>query len=310
MLRAAYAEFLSFVEGLRSTGDGSHAGAVRTYYEQCDFQYRVLGGRSLGMHYGMWDAGARTHAEASLRTNEVMADAAAVATDEEVLDAGCGFGGSSLWLAERRRARVHGISTAAVQVRRAERLAAARGLSDRCGFSVRSYDRTGFADGSFDVCWFLESLCHSEDTGTVVAEAHRLLRPGGRIAIADGFRVRRPESALDENRLRHFLGSWVVFDLDTPGELERKIRSSGFVEFTFRDLTAAVLPDARWLYRRARRVWPVARAFDAVGLIRPAQLANLRAALLQHDIIADGLFKYGLVVARKAARERPDGTSV
>lgn len=302
MLRAVYEEVVGFVEGLRSTGDGSHAGAVRTYYEQCDFQYRVLCGRhSVGMHFGLWDAGARTHAEASLRMNEVMADAAAVTTDGEVLDAGCGFGGSSLWLAERRGARVHGISNVPIHVRRAGRLAAARGLSNRCRFSVRSYERTGFADGCFDVCWFLESLCHGDDTGAVVAEAHRLLRPGGRIVIADPFRVRRPEAAADESRLRQFLGSWAVRDLDTPGELARKIRSSGFVDFTFRDLTAAVLPDARWLYRRARRVWPVARAFDAVGLIRPAQLANVRAALLQHDIIVDGLFRYGLVAARKAS---------
>ena len=297
-LRSVGDEFSYFLVGVRSTGGSSQLDRVRTYYEQCDFHYRFFCRDSWAMHYGIWQPGVKNHAEAAERMNEVMADAIGLADGEKVLDAGCGFGGSSFWLAERRNARVQGISIVPIQVHRAQRVAAARGLADRCRFSLRSYADTGFEPGCFDVCWFIESLCYAEDKPAVVAEAFRVLRPGGRLVIADGFRFRRPD-APNEEGLREFLAGWAVRDLDTPEELEQTVSASGFADFTFRDITSDVLLDARWLHSRARAAWPVARAFDRVGLIRPVQLANVRAALLQYETMQRGVWRYGLAFARR-----------
>jgi hypothetical protein len=47
-------------------------------------------------HYGIWDASTQTHNEALLNTNRFLADKAGITSGEQVLDAGCGLGGSSL----------------------------------------------------------------------------------------------------------------------------------------------------------------------------------------------------------------------
>ena len=48
--------------------------------------------------------------------NRVLADRAGIRPGQRVLDAGCGVGGSSLWLAEQRGAAVVGITPVASQV--------------------------------------------------------------------------------------------------------------------------------------------------------------------------------------------------
>ena len=71
------------------------------------------------------------HRQALVRNNEVLADIAAVQPGERVLDAGCGVGGSSCWLAQHREATVVGITLVPDQVARARAIARARGCRGR-----------------------------------------------------------------------------------------------------------------------------------------------------------------------------------
>ena len=75
--------------------------AVVRYYERCETDYRWLWDldRSLAMHVGIWDAHTRTLREALARQNEILAEHAAIGAGDRVLDAGCGVGGSAIFLA-------------------------------------------------------------------------------------------------------------------------------------------------------------------------------------------------------------------
>src|SRR5690349_13856687 len=123
------------------------------YYDQTWLDYRLLwlNGNNLAVHFGYSDATTRRHSDTLVNMNRVLATRAAIQPGERVLDAGCGVGGSSLWLAEQRGARVVGITPVASQVQRARRYAMLRGLAERVSFEQADYTSTPFPAQSFDV---------------------------------------------------------------------------------------------------------------------------------------------------------------
>ena len=74
---------------------------------------------SLAIHYGYWDKAVRSFPESLIRMNQVMMIAADIKPADKVLDAGCGVGGSSIFLASTLGCRVTGITLSYRQVNRA-----------------------------------------------------------------------------------------------------------------------------------------------------------------------------------------------
>ena len=106
---------------------------------------------------------------------------------KRILDIGCSFGGLTMALrtAYPDATEVVGIDISAAALRWAHLTAEERGLS--IAFEQRDATATGYPDGSFDlISGFL--LLHELGTETldiVMAEAYRLLRPGGHIRFLD-----------------------------------------------------------------------------------------------------------------------------
>ncbi len=106
---------------------------------------------------------------------------------ERILDLGCSFGGLTMALREAypEAADVVGIDISSAALRWAHLTAEERGLA--ITFEQRDATATGYSDGSFDlISGFL--LLHelgSETLDVVMAEAYRLLRPGGHIRFLD-----------------------------------------------------------------------------------------------------------------------------
>ena len=165
---------------------------VINYFDQTHNDYRLLWGidRHLGLHCGFFDQHRRGHDDAIRHMNQVLATVATLSPGERVLDAGCGIGGSAIWLAENVDVSVVGVNINAKQIERGCRLVSERVLQQRIQLQVADYCATDFANESFDVVWALESVCYAEDKQAFLSEAYRLLRPGGRLVIADGFLTR------------------------------------------------------------------------------------------------------------------------
>jgi SAM-dependent methyltransferase len=102
--------------------------------------------------------------------------AAGVGTEgQRILDLGTGVGFVARELA-RRGARVTGVDVAEGQIAEARRLAAAEGLD--VDFRVAAAEHTGLPDAAFDVLTASQCWPYFE-RDRMVAEAHRLLAPGG-----------------------------------------------------------------------------------------------------------------------------------
>lgn len=280
--------------------------SVREYYDATWLDYRLLWMTgSHALHFGYWDETTRSHGEALVNMNRALATRVGLRPGERVLDAGCGVGGSAVWLAKTYGVEVVGITTVESQVARAERYALATGVAERVAFLQRDYARTRFADASFDVVWAMESACHASDKPRFLAEARRLLRPGGRLGMAEYMGRSRPYAMDDGALLQRWLSGWAIPDLASGEEWLRWASAAGFEALALEDITLHVVPSLRRLYRLARLCWPLAVALRACGLRSAVQHANSRGARDQWLALQRGLWFYALFTATTGANLAP-----
>ena len=105
---------------------------------------------------------------------------------ERVLDLGCGAGTDSLVAAQMVGAEGHvtGIDMTAEMLAKARAAAAELGVTN-AEFVEGEVERLPFPDESFDIVISNGVIDLVPDKDAVFAELHRVLRPGGRIQIAD-----------------------------------------------------------------------------------------------------------------------------
>jgi tocopherol O-methyltransferase len=277
--------------------------AVRKYYDatRLDYRFLWLNGRDLAVHFGYWGPGVRTHSESLVEMNRVLADRVRIGPGDTVFDAGCGVGGSAIWLARERGARVTGLSPVPRQVDDARRNARARGVGDSVSFMVGDYAATDFEPATFNVAWFLESLCHAPDKAAVMREAYRVLEPGGRIAICEYVRTRRPLDAAGEELLGDWLRNWAIPDIATADELAGWVKDAGFEHIEATDVTDAVRPSLERLHRITARLAPSEAVLHRLRLRSDWAHANTVGAFNQLPALDHGLWRYLIMSAVRSA---------
>ncbi len=75
----------------------------------------------------------------------------------QMVDVGCGIGGSSRHIARKYSASARGITLSPVQAGRANSITEQAGLGERVSYQVADALAQPFDDGSFDLVWSLES---------------------------------------------------------------------------------------------------------------------------------------------------------
>ncbi len=277
----------------------AHADRLREYYEDSWFDYRFLwlDPRTRAMHFGYHDERRRSHADALLVLNSVMATHVGLRPGERVLDAGCGVGGTSFWLAETAAVDVVGINLVADHIDRARRYTIERGLADGPNFEVADYCATGFDDKSFDVVWATESACHAPDKRAFAAEAARVLRPGGRLVMAEY--VLHADGPADP-AIRDWEAGWEM-TLATADHWSEVLAEAGLVDVRVEDITTQVLPSLRRLRRLCALLGPVAAALHLVGARTAAQQRNIAGSNAMWKATRDGCWFYAIMCATKPA---------
>jgi SAM-dependent methyltransferase len=131
-----------------------------------------------------WLLGDELHPGGEATTRRAL-ELIGVGPGERLLDIASGKGDSALLAAQERGCVVTGVDYGEAAVIEAGRAAHAAALADRVTFCVGDAEALPFEDGSFDAVLCECSLCTFPDKRRALAEVHRVLRPGGRVAIAD-----------------------------------------------------------------------------------------------------------------------------
>jgi cyclopropane fatty-acyl-phospholipid synthase-like methyltransferase len=222
---------------------------LEQYYSEAGPDYAAWS-PEFNMHFGYYRAGAnpldresmldQMNAEvlARLHLNDIA--------EPRLLDLGCGLGATLRSFARRLpHARLLGLTRVPWQVEHARALIDAAGCGQRVRVIEGDYEHTVLPRSSYDGVYALESSCHAHgaDKGALLAEAHRLLRSGGRLVVADGFLGGdRFVSALQQRIYRKLCECWVIEELGQLPLFRARLKQVGFTDITVERLQLRVAP--------------------------------------------------------------------
>lgn len=266
---------------------------TRRYYDSADadnFYFHVWGGEDI--HIGIYEPGETDIARASRRTVERMA-ARLPEMDRasRVLDLGSGYGGAARHLARVFGSHVTALNLSATENARSRALCAAQGLAGRVEVVEGSYEDIPSADAVFDVVWSQDAMLHSGRKERIIAEANRVLRPGGRLIFTDPM-----ESGHGSREdLRPVLERIHLSEMGSFARYRALAAASGFAEVEVIDLT----PHLPHHYACVRDELTKRRA-ELADRISPAFMDRMLAGL-GHWVGAGerGLLAWGILHFRK-----------
>ena len=165
------------------------------------------------------------------------------------------------------------------------------------------HDLSEFADGSMDVIYVIEALCHATDKNKVIAETNRVLRGGGLFVVIDGyFSKELTRYSEDELRAIKLVASSMMVTYNDQNYLKFKelLKINHFLIKESTDFSTNILPSLYRLEAKAQKVvehpW-LGRA--SLAILGELIIGNTVAGYLMPVCVENGLFEYRYTLAIK-----------
>jgi len=275
---------------------------IVNYYNDCEVDYKLLWRlkKCHSMHYGYFEKGDFSLSKAIFKMNDQILKHIDPKKGLLICDAGCGYGGTSIYLAGKTKARFEGITIVDKQVKQGNEIAKTYGLEDRVKITKQDYTKTNFKNNSFDVVFGIESICHA-DKEKFLEEAFRILKPNGLLIILDGFNTKEKNkySEKEFGIMQKWNAGWAVGSLETPAYFTNACEALGFKDIKYTNLTDKVKKTSLIMYL----AYFPALLVDGMGRLFRKRTrynsGNVKAAKYQYLGMKKGLWEYGKFVARK-----------
>jgi tocopherol O-methyltransferase len=202
------------------------------------------------MHHGYYGRSGNykmNRRQAQIDLIEELLIYAKVSDAQNILDVGCGIGGSTLYLAQKFNCDAVGITLSSVQVARAKERAKEANLSEKAQFLRANALEMPFKDNTFDLVWTLESGEHMPDKKKFLEECYRVLKPGGKLIMATWCHRSTNSLAgeLTDDEKRHleniYQAYYLPYVISIP-EYEKIVHNCGFKGVKADDWSMAVAP--------------------------------------------------------------------
>jgi tocopherol O-methyltransferase len=258
------------------------------HYDVASPYYYSLWGEHL--HHGYWVRGDESKETAQIQLIEHLAQLTNIKTGSRILDIGCGFGGSSLYLAKKYAASATGITISPVQVQMAKDAAAKTNLD--ASFLLMDAEDMQFAQ-PFDLLWSVESISHYHDPRQFFASAVKFLKPGGCFALTDWFQKENLSPA-DKKEFIEPIEKGMMVELRGMDDYSNFLVSSGLHVVHRQELTlnCAKSWDLGLDIIKDKTFWSLAVKLGA-GFV-----TYLKAFHAMRAGFASGNFVYGLFIAK------------
>mmetsp|Transcript_11557 Transcript_11557/g.17669 ORF Transcript_11557/g.17669 Transcript_11557/m.17669 type:complete len:346 (+) Transcript_11557:50-1087(+) len=223
---------------------------------------------------------------------------------KNVVDVGCGIGGSSRHIAKKYDCKAQGITLSPYQASRGNELAKEQGLSDKASFQVADALNMPFENSTFDLVWSLESGEHMPDKTKFVNELMRVAAPGGRVIIVTwchrDLEVGEPSLSKKEEKIlakinrAYYLPKWCSVD-----DYCKLLENEGAVDIKREDWSYIIAPFWKAVIKSSLNLK------SAVGLLKSgfSTIRGAYAMLLMLKGFDAGVIKFGLITCTKKTEE-------
>lgn len=220
---------------------------------------------------------------------------------QQVLEVGAGKGFNLVYLAQQHPTLTFtGLDLTPLHVKIARQKAAALG---NVRFELGSFNAIPADDRTVDLVFGVECLCYATDSHRTLAELHRVLRPGGRLIIFDGWRNPDFDSASADWQTAAQLfevGVGVQGGTHRLDHWQQTAQQVGFSVLEVTDLQQAVMPNALHLYHTAQRFFNKPRWLRAIAhQLQKHIVRNAITGLLSPLLLTAGPMSYQRLVLQR-----------
>ncbi|KAK4168016.1 gamma-tocopherol methyltransferase [Cladorrhinum sp. PSN259] len=306
--------------GLAHTTMQALKGRIKLHYDLASDYYLSLWGEHI--HHGYWPTPESKSQESKETAQlnlirlllsisslpEESGQSSETSTPLKVLDVGCGIGGTSRFLASELGCSVTGITISTKQVEIARRLSssnsadvAGQGFIPHGRGQVRFIELDAEKMGEyfaaqqqqqFDVVWISEALSHFPNKALFFRNAQKVLRPGGKLVLADWFKAAELGEKGFENDIKPIEDGMLLPPLCTQKDYVRLAEEAGLKVFGGpKDISQDVSKtwDISWSLVQNPSLWAFAFSQGRDGI---AFLQSFRAMRRGY---ANGNFRYAVM---------------
>lgn len=249
----------------------------------------------LAIHYGLWGPDTESDRGALLRANETLVRGCDLGPGKWVLDAGCGVGGTAIWLAEEYGVKTTGLTNCESHVELAWRQAEQRGVDGLVDFQYGDFMRMPFPDNRFDAVLNHETFCYAPDKVAYLEGVYRVLKPGGRWQAVDGFlgdkRLSDDEEAIHAGMRK----GWRTLPLERWRNVLATLDEVGFEGIGEQNLDSEVGPATD----RLAKLWKLFAPMFIPPSNRWAYEEFMEGVVNFDAGLSQGVFSYRLIFASK-----------
>jgi cyclopropane fatty-acyl-phospholipid synthase-like methyltransferase len=220
------------------------------FYEEASADYEHWS-RNFNMHLGFYRRGTGVFDREKMLEQMNLEVARRLRLDPEnaatLVDLGCGVGSISRTIARNYpKSIIKGVTVSPTQVRTANRLNALQSLDDRIEIIECDYRAIPLENASADGAWAVESACYASGTAKedLIREMSRVLKPGGRFAVADCF-LKRPAVELKFPVTRCYPSvckSWALIEMPMLNQFIAALETHGFRDVVVEDISWRIAP--------------------------------------------------------------------
>ncbi len=230
-----------------------------------------------------------------LSSSKELAEKAGIGPSMEGVDLCCCNGGGMRFLVRFRNVdKMRGVDATSKVIEQGRRLCEQEGLSEKIEFILADVCDSGLADSIADFVWGEDAWCYVSDKEKLIAEAVRIVKPGGVIAFTDWVEGKNALSDVEAKRFLTFMKFPSVLSID---DYSRILKANGCTIETAED-TGRFAPYANlYLNMLGKQL-----TYDALKIINfDAGLMQILAGEMEFmkQLAEAGKIAQGLFVARK-----------
>lgn len=223
---------------------------------------------------------------------------------QRVLELGSGKGFNSSFLAQRHpQVQFQGVDLTPLHVSIANKKAQSL---PNLSFQVGDFNQLPFPDQSFDLIFGVDCLCHAQDAKIALAEIRRVLKPGGRLVVFDGYREPGFEQRPDEEKITTQLVEVSMAVVNGFDPLESWLAAADTVGLSLvkqQDLSFAIMPNLIKLQQLSQRYFRLIWRAKLIKWFLPKYLVgnSIAGLLMPYAFAVDsGPLGYYLLVFERA----------